>query len=468
MEIIRASIIIPTCNRAEWLSTTIQSLIAQDFPSAEYEILIADNGSKDNTKEAIEASILNNSNHNIKYFLEPVPGSLSGRHCGALNAKGDILVFIDDDVEAVTGWLSSILNVFEDETVHLVGGPSLPKYEVEPLKWIDKYCSYEDGRLTCGSLSLLDKGDKRIEIDPVFVWSLNFSIRKKTLFEAKGLHPCVIPKHLQHFQGDGETGLSLEIKGKGYKAIYDPGVKVSHYIPRERVTVAFFEGRFYYQGVCDSYTQIRKNKGISNIKIPDYQTYDQFLPNVPAYDQYKQIIYKRIHNAYVDGFLFHQEAVRKSKTLLKWVLKEDYFDYRLPELDPQEQQQIQEMRDRIQKRSTHTQWPQTTAQDMFKEVFNLINSDDMVTALSKLDTIAHQYPNMPKVQLTRALCLSALDRPQEAVRAAIAELTIQPDNKQAVDILLKNQQVLLEELKTVPQATVQLIERILKSRLNHV
>lgn len=168
------------------------------------------------------------------------------------------------------------------------------------------------------------------------------------------------------------------------------------------------------------------------------------------------------------GFFSIRRQYKKSKTLLKWVLKEDYFDYRLPELNLQEQQQIQEVSDRIQKRSTHLQWPRTTAQDMFKDAFNLINSDDMVTALSKLDTMVHQYPNMPKVHLTRALCLSALDRPREAVRAAIAELTIQHDNKQAVDILLKNQQVLLEELKTAPQAAVRLVERILKSRLNRV
>ncbi|MCZ7623552.1 MAG: glycosyltransferase family 2 protein [Candidatus Kuenenia sp.] len=462
-----ASIIIPTRNRSKWLTSAIQSFAEQDFPSSQYEIIVVDNGSTDNTGEITERAALLNKN-NIRYIYEPEPGLLSGRHRGMSEAKGEILVFVDDDIEAVNGWLSAIMAELKDESVHMVGGPSLHMYEVDPPQWVEKYYSWKDDQLTCGSLSLLNKGKERLEIDPVFVWGLNFAIRKKTLFDLGGFHPDNIPKSLQHFQGDGETGLALKMKGKGLKAVYAPGAKVYHHIPRERLTVAYFEKRFFYQGVCDSYTQIRKNKGLSNIKIPNYQIFDQFLPNVPAYDQYKQIIYKRIHNAYVDGFLFHQEAVQKSKTLLKWVLKEDYFDYRLPELNLQEQQQIQEVSDRIQKRSTHLQWPRTTAQDMFKDAFNLINSDDMVTALSKLDTMVHQYPNMPKVHLTRALCLSALDRPREAVRAAIAELTIQHDNKQAVDILLKNQQVLLEELKTAPQAAVRLVERILKSRLNRV
>ncbi|MCF6150676.1 MAG: glycosyltransferase [Candidatus Kuenenia sp.] len=461
----KASIIIPTRNRSKWITSAIQSFVEQDFPASRCEIIVVDNGSTDNTREIAEQAASLNKN-NIRYIYEPEPGLLSGRHRGASEAKGDILVFVDDDIEAVNGWLSAIMAEFEDESVHMVGGTSLPMYDIDPPKWIDKYCSWKEDQLTCGSLSLLNKGNERMEIEPVFVWGLNFAIRRKTLFELGGFHPDNIPKHLQHFQGDGETGLALKVKEKGLKALYTPGAKVYHYIPRERLTVTYFENRFFYQGVCDSYTQIRKNEGIANIKIPDYQTFDQFSPNLSAYDQYKEIIYKRIHNAYVDGFIFHQESVRKSKTLLKWVLRENYFDYQLPELDSQEQQQIQELRDYIQRRATHPQWPLIMAQDMFKEAFNIIKSDDMVAALPRLDMVANLCPKMPKVHLSRALCLSALGRPQEAVRAAITELTIQPDNKQAVDILLKNQQALLEELKTVPRTTVQFVERVLKSRLN--
>lgn len=461
MKVIKASIIIPTCNRAKWLNNTIQSVLLQNYPSSEFEAIIVDNGSKDNTKEIVETVASKNAKHNIKYFFEPVPGSVSARHCGALNAKGDILVFTDDDVEVVSGWLSSIMNAFEDETVQLVGGPSLPKYEVEPPKWIDRYCEYKDGRIICGSLSLLDKGDERIEIDPVLVWSLNFSIRKNTLFEAKGFHPCVIPKSLQHFQGDGETGLSLAIKDKGYKAIYDPGVKLYHYIPRERLTVAFFEGRYFYQGVADSYTQIRQNKGLRNLNIPHYTAEYLNLSGLSTYEQYKQIIYQRIHNAHVDGFLFHQEAVKQSDTLLKWVLREDYFDYRLPELKADEHQRIRAVYEQIQGRTMHPQWPLTVASGMIADASQLIESGDTVSALSRLENAACLCPRMPAVHLGRSLCLSALNRPQEAVRAAITELTIRPDNKQALDIILKDKQLLLGELRKMPSAAIQMIQQVL-------
>lgn len=462
----KSSIIMPTRNRSKRITSAIQSFVEQDFSAAQYEVIVVDNDSTDNTREIAEYAISVYKDYNIRYIFEPEPGLLSGRHCGALKAKGEILVFVDDDIEVANGWLSAIMAEFEDGSVHTVGGPSLPKYEVDPPQWIGKYCSWEGAQLTCGSLSLINKGNQRVEIDPIYVWGLNFAIRKKTLFALGGFHPDNISKHLQHFQGDGEIGLTLKMKEMGLKAIYAPDAKVYHCIPRERLTVTSFEERFYYQGVCDSYTQIRKNKGCSNIKIPFYQTFDQILPNIPAYDQYKQIIYKRIHNAYVDGFLFHQESVRKSKTLLNWVLRENYFDYHLPGLELPEQQQIQEVYNYIKGRSNHPQWPSIMAQYMFKEAFCLIEIDDMVAALPRLEMVVNLCPNMPKAHLTRALCLSALNRPQEAVHAAIAELTIQPDSKQAVDILLNNQQVLMEVLKTVPQTIIQLVERALKSRFS--
>lgn len=328
---INASVIIPTRNRPQWLISTLKSLLLQDISSKLYEILIIDNGSTDDTKNLVQAIISKNSQHNIKYYFEPEPGSLSARHCGALNAKGEILIFTDDDIEANKGWLGSIIRAFEDKNIHLIGGPSMPVFEVEPPEWISQYWIKKNEGFLCGPLSIQFFGDRKKEIDPTRVWSLNWSIRKKTFFKEGGFHPCVIPKHLQHFQGDGETGLSLKLKAKGHRAVYLPEAKITHHIPKERLTALYFEGRFYYQGVCDSYTQIRKNGGIKNVSLPEYNPIEISSLHLSAYEQYKQIIYQRIQNSYVDGFRFHQEAVLKNDIMLEWVLRDNYlFDYTLP------------------------------------------------------------------------------------------------------------------------------------------
>jgi glycosyltransferase involved in cell wall biosynthesis len=305
----------------------------QGVPSDEYEILVVDNGSNDNTQIVTEDIVASNSSHNIRYLYEPEPGLLSARHRGYFEAQGEILIFVDDDIEAVPGWLKAFVDAFNDKRIDLAGGPSLPKFEVEPQDWIRKYWIKKNGRVVCGPLSISFCGSERIEIDPCHVWGLNFAIRKKTLLKLGGFHPDCIPKKLQHFQGDGETGLTLKARENNLKAIYSPDAAVYHHIPRERLTVKSFEERFFYQGVCDSFSQIRKNCGIDNICIPEYNPIEKFFSHLTAYQQYKQIIYRRIQNAYVDGFRFHQKAVRKSDVLLNWVLRDNYlFEYTLPKI----------------------------------------------------------------------------------------------------------------------------------------
>ena len=156
---INVSIVIPTQNRAKELKVALPSLLGQGYPTSKYEIIVVDNGSTDNTREITEQAASLNKN-NIRYIYEPEPGRLFGRHRGASEAKGDIFVFVDDDIEAVNGWLSAIMAEFEYASVHIVGDPNLPMYKADPLKWVDKYCSWNGDQLTCCSLSILNKSWK--------------------------------------------------------------------------------------------------------------------------------------------------------------------------------------------------------------------------------------------------------------------------------------------------------------------
>src|SRR5262249_26769137 len=111
---------------------------------------------------------------------------------------------------------------------------------------------------TCGSLSLIDLGVVSKPADPCFIYGLNFSIRREVFQKCDGFHPDCIPQPLQRYQGDGETGLSLKIKEQKLLAHYHPSVAVTHIIPATGWTPKAFEPRAFYQGVCDSYTRIRR------------------------------------------------------------------------------------------------------------------------------------------------------------------------------------------------------------------
>src|SRR5207237_2704434 len=98
--------------------------------------------------------------------------------------------------------------------------------------------------------------------DPLYIWGLNFSIRKAVFECCGGFHPDCIPAALQRYQGDGETGLALKVKAAGFRAYYHPGVAVKHVIPATRMTLESFERRGFYQGVSDSYAEIRRERRV--------------------------------------------------------------------------------------------------------------------------------------------------------------------------------------------------------------
>ena len=342
------SIIIPTYISFETLKIALHSVANQSLDGKEYEVIVVDNGSTSRIKEVVEHAAKKYSNLQIRYIFEPVPGLLSGRHRGALESKGDLLVYIDDDIEADKDWLMAIKEAFDDPTVQLVGGKNLPRYEIEPPEWIEGFWHESPNGRCCGSLSLLDFGDDVKEIEPTYIWGLNFSIRKSALLGLGGFHPDIFPPKLQHFQGDGETGLSIKAKEKGYKAIYQPKALVYHQIPKKRMTYEFLESRFFYQGVCNSFTYIRRKYGRYQQELTQDEKKNitdfikralrlirkktiNALDSLNIYMPEDRKLKERFQEAYLKGYRFHQKAVKDNPELLKWVLKEDYWDYHLPE-----------------------------------------------------------------------------------------------------------------------------------------
>jgi glycosyltransferase involved in cell wall biosynthesis len=347
------SVVVPTRNRAGLLRGAVESLAHQDFPPERFEVVIVDNGSTDGTAEVCRRFRLDNPGLSIRIVTEEIPGLLAGRHRGAREAKGEILSFVDDDIRAHTGWLRALHGTFERHRTALVGGRSLPSFEDSPPTWLrhlwDKTPS---GGRALGDLSLLDLGEREKEVKPALVWGLNFSIRKEVLFEVGGFHPDCMPPHLQRYQGDGEVGLALKLEERGFRAFYQPRALVLHVIPRERLTGEYFDKRYFYQGVCDSYTEIRRRGGLSPRGLHEEGSPEG---NPPAgrvmlvdrarraagktlyllkstADERKTVrgLRRRMEKAYGEGYRFHQGEVRRDPLLLRWVLKEDYLDYRFP------------------------------------------------------------------------------------------------------------------------------------------
>lgn len=86
----KISVIIPTYNRSKYIVDTIESVLAQDF--AEYEIVVVDDGSTDNTRD-----LLLPYKSEIRYIYQENKGVSGARNTGIRNAKGEWFAFLDSD-----------------------------------------------------------------------------------------------------------------------------------------------------------------------------------------------------------------------------------------------------------------------------------------------------------------------------------------------------------------------------------
>lgn len=335
------SVIIPTAKTLRDVDQTLRSLAALD--ERPEEVIVVQNGLSDQDRDLdrknYDRVIECFSRLNLKIVYDDVPGLLSGRHRGWAESTGELLVFIDDDVTVVPSWLTEMTSVFADPAIVLATGPSRPQFESQPPDWLlQNWRPTPCGGRQIAQLSLLELNANKItSIDADLVWGLNYAIRRRTLHERGGFHPDCVPKSWQHFQGNGETGLSRKIAAAGERAAYNPAAIVFHHIGSQRMTLDYFDQRSFYQGVCDSYTQIREGQTPFRNKparILIVRKWVRSLRRVLLPPHEINVMQDRFHRAYRRGFEFHQACVLSSPALLKWVRRENYFDYAYPELEP--------------------------------------------------------------------------------------------------------------------------------------
>ena len=241
------SVVVPTYNNADILSKSLMTWVGQIMPTADYEVLVVDNNSRDNTADVIQKFVKRYSN--IHYLLETKPGATNARHAGARVAKGDILVFADDDGLYDENSLVAIQEAFDQ----------LPEAEAVACKidilwdkpapeWLAPY-AFMQGQL--------DYGLQVMACENLYFNSGFFAIRKSTFEELHGFNPDLIGGKLI---GDGDTGLVIKMWEANKLIGWTPYARMQH---MQQVDKHGSEQgialHFYNTGVGDAYAKFRKN-----------------------------------------------------------------------------------------------------------------------------------------------------------------------------------------------------------------
>ncbi len=254
------SVIIPTYNGLDMLRKSLPTWFEQTLHKEDYEVIVVDNRSTDETRLYVE-SLLPQC-QNLIYLYEPKPGATTARHAGAHKAKGEYLVFADNDGLFNSECLTSILEVYmTNEDCAAVACNISIKWDGEEPAWIAPY-RYMLGELNYGDKIILDNQNR---------FYLNgglMSVRKDVFERLGGFNPDLIGQYLI---GDGDLGFVRKLHAEHALIGWAPNARMQHLqLVTKHGNKYGVALHFYNNGIADSYAMYRNEGFVMNFVMWKY------------------------------------------------------------------------------------------------------------------------------------------------------------------------------------------------------
>ncbi len=236
------SAIICTYNRSKMLAGALESLVQQSLDTKEYEIMVVDNASMDQTPRVVRTFQEKYSEHTISRIYEPKQGLGYARNAALKHAHGKYVAYLDDDARAKRDWLKKAVELFETikPTPICVGGPIWPSYRDDKPAW------FKDG------YEIRSWGDKARFLNKGEEFSGSNMIFTKGLIEKYGGFDERVGMEGRHLSFGEESSLFEKIwKYRGddtHLFYYCPKLIVYHSVPGYKMTVSYQLRRRFAQG----------------------------------------------------------------------------------------------------------------------------------------------------------------------------------------------------------------------------
>ncbi len=232
----KISVIICTYNREKYIYNVLKSLAENDYSHSDYEIVLVDNNCTDNTAAECQRFKQDFPDVNFQYRVETSQGLSYARNNGITHAKGEILVYVDDDALVNKEYLRSYAEFFDANSEAVAaGGAILPIYEgkVEP-KWMSHYTR----QLLTAKLFLGD--EQRKFPKGKFPGGGNAAYRK-SVFHEVGLFNVELGRKGSSLLSAEEKDLFDKMVSRGMSFYYLPTAILYHIIPDQKLQREYFE-----------------------------------------------------------------------------------------------------------------------------------------------------------------------------------------------------------------------------------
>lgn len=245
------TVIVCTFNNSHLLKRCLHSLVKQKFSFSQYEIVVVDNNSTDNTRSIVD-EFQKTDEATIRYIFERRQGLSIARNRGIQESKGQYVAFTDDDATADSHWLVSLYKAFTRSDPHpdVVGGKILPIAESPIPLWYP-----ERAYSMLGALDLGPKEHLLHENELIFGGNMAF---RKTLFDEAGLFNEQLGLKGAKKCWSEDTEFIRRLLSLNKKVYYTPHAIIHHFVPARKLTLSYLMKRNFSQGKTDAYLECTK------------------------------------------------------------------------------------------------------------------------------------------------------------------------------------------------------------------
>lgn len=246
--------IICTYNRAKYLPIVLESIVRQTLDKSQFELVIINNNSPDNSDEICAEFHRKHPEINYRYVHESKQGLSNARNRGIAESSGWLLTFIDDDAYLADDFLEQKLRHHEAHPEALAtGGKILLYYEQHKPAWVNRFLSTLLGYFNLGDKECVFKGRK-------YPRGSNMTFRYD-VFEKYGVFDPQLGRNKGNLNGSEEKEMFARIVPTG-KVLYVPKAVVYHAVPLSRTTADFIKQQAMWVGRSQRYISSQSTKNL--------------------------------------------------------------------------------------------------------------------------------------------------------------------------------------------------------------
>lgn len=224
----RVTVAVITYNRSRFLRETLAAVTRQNYPADQWELLVIDNNSTDDTADVVAS--FGGALPAPRRVVEMQQGLDHGRNRAVREARGSILVLADDDIVVGADWLGLLVAPLASDgarRIGVAGGEVVPVFPDGMPEWLKGAHGPLAFRADDGPL-----GPGQTPMGANFAFPM-------WVFERFGVFDTRLDRQGARLFGGGDSEMIRRIRAAGLEVWFVPAARALHQMPRSRLTFGY-------------------------------------------------------------------------------------------------------------------------------------------------------------------------------------------------------------------------------------